>query len=476
MNLPKIVQGGMGVHISTPFLAKKCSLSGRGLGTVSGVGAEHWVSRILQLGDPGDHYRRALAHFPFQEVSERIITKYFVEGGIPAGQRFKVVSAFNLQPSQNLVELAVAASFALVWLAKEGHTKPVSVNYLEKIQMPLLSDITGAMLAGVDFVTMGAGITLQIPGVLDAIASGGIPSYRVSVGGNGDGTETISFDPSAFFGVKFSELKLKRPGFLPIVSTDTLARIMVGKLPQGSIQGFIVELPTAGGHNAPPRKKGNFDESGQPIYGPRDEVNFKGIRDLGIPFWIGGGFASPEGLAQAQALGAVGIQTGSIFALCEDSGMKPSLSSKIRRLGFRGELVIYTDAQASPTGYPFKVASVAGTLSDPVVYHDRKRKCEPSMLRVPYKREDGTIVFRCPSELVSDYERKGGKREDTVGRKCICCGLFAAAGLGNPLEPAIITMGDDVSFLPHLMKKETGSYTATDAIAYLLQTQKPNAL
>jgi NAD(P)H-dependent flavin oxidoreductase YrpB (nitropropane dioxygenase family) len=472
MNHLKVIQGGMGVYISTPFLAKRCSLNGSVLGTVSGVGAEHLLARILQLGDPGGHYRRALAYFPFQEVAERIIAKYFVEGGIPAGQRFKVVPAFSLHSSAELIGLMVAASYAFVWLAKEGHTRPMSVNYLEKIQIPLICYITGAMLAGVDYVTMGAGITLQIPGVLDAIASGGIPGYRVSVGGKRDGTETISFNPHSFFGMRLP--KLKRPGFLPIVSTDVLASIMTNRLPEGSIQGFVIELPTAGGHNAPPRKKGSFDGSGQPLYGLKDEVNFKKVQDLGIPFWIGGGYASPERLAQA--LGAVGIQAGSIFALCDDSGMEPSLRSEIRRLGYRGELAIRTDAQASPTGFPFKVAAVSGTLSDSAVYDARRRVCEPSMLRVPYRREDGTIVFRCPSEPIDDYERKGGRHEDTIGRKCLCCGLFAAAGLGNPLEPAILTMGDDVNFLRHLMKDENSSYTATDAIAYLLQTPKPHAL
>ena len=473
MNHLKIVQGGMGVYISTPFLAKKCSQGGV-LGTVSGVGAEHLLARILQSGDPGGQYRHALAHFPFQEVAERIIAKYFVEGGILVGQRFKVVPAFNLQPSSDLIGLMVAASYALVWLAKEGHTRPISVNYLEKIQIPLIYYITGAMLAGVDFVTMGAGITLQIPKVLDAIASGGVPSYCISVGGSRDGTETISFNPSSFFGMKFPELK--RPGFLPIVSTDTLAGIMAGKLSRGSIQGFVIELPTAGGHNAPPRKKGIFDADGQPIYGQKDEVNFEKIRDLGVPFWIGGSYASPELLAQARALGAVGIQAGSIFALSEDSGMEPSLRREIRRLGYRGELVIRTDAQASPTGFPFKVASVSGTLSDSMVYDARMRKCEPSMLRVPYRREDDAIVFRCPSEPAHDYERKGGKIQDIDGRKCLCCGLFASAGLGNPGEPPILTMGDDVNFLRHLMENENSSYRATDAIAYLLQKQKQSAL
>lgn len=459
-----IIQGGMGVYISTPFLANVCSRAGA-LGTVSCVGAERLLARILQTGDRGGHYRRALAHFPFSGIAERIVRKYFVEGGIPAGQEFKVVPAFSMQPRSDLIALAVAASFAFVWLAKEGHEGPVSVNYLEKIQIPHVYHLTGAMLASVDFVTMGAGITLQIPGVLDAIAAGRAPSYRVSVEESKEGSATVGFDPGAFFKAKIPELK--RPGFLPIVSTDVLASLMTRRLPTGSIQGFVVELPTAGGHNAPPREKGAIDESGQSVYGPKDDVAFGKLRDLDIPFWIGGSFASPEGRAKAQALGAVGIQAGSIFALSEDSGMDPSFRARIRRLGYRGELVVRTDPNASPTGFPFKVVQLPGTQSDPTVYAERTRICDLSILTVPYRREDGKIGFRCRSEPVDTYLRKGGKREDATGVRCLCNGLFSAAGLGNPHEPPIFTSGDDVSFLRRLMRDENDSYRAADAVAYL---------
>ncbi|OGI89771.1 hypothetical protein A2911_00730 [Candidatus Nomurabacteria bacterium RIFCSPLOWO2_01_FULL_40_15] len=461
-----IIQGGMGIYISSPNLANITSRAGV-LGTVSCTGAERVLVHLLQIGDVGGHYRRALSHFPFPEIAERILAKYFIEGGKPSDQNFKEVPLFSMRPRRDLIELAIAGSFALVWLAKEGHDNPISVNYLEKLQIGHIYHLTGAMLAGVDFVTMGAGITLQIPGVLDAIASGGIPSYRVYVENSTRGNETISFDPHEYLGKKFSR-ELMRPGFLPIVSTDVLAKLMVAKLPPGSIQGFVVELPTAGGHNAPPRKKGVFDETGQPLYGEKDEVAFDVLRDLGIPFWVGGSLASPEGLAKAQALGAVGIQAGSIFALSEDSGMASFHRAKIRYLGFRGELVVRTEANASPTGFPFKVPQLAGTHSDSEVYASRERNCSRKALQFPAERADGRIVFRCASEPVEDYIKKGGNLEDTVGARCLCNGLFAAVGLGDPSEAPIFTMGDDVSFLPHLMKDEFDSYTAVEAINWLL--------
>ena len=57
-----------------------------------------------------------------------------------------------------LAELCLVANFVEVYLAREGHDHPVGINYLEKIQPPHLPSIYGAMLAGVSYVLMGAGI------------------------------------------------------------------------------------------------------------------------------------------------------------------------------------------------------------------------------------------------------------------------------------------------------------------------------
>lgn len=463
---PVLIQGGMGIYVSSPNLAKAVSTSDpRAMGTVSCTAAERVVPHLLQIGDIGGHIKRAWEHFPFPEVVEPLYRKYFVEGGKLSDQVFKRIPAFSLSPPKELQALAVAASFALVWLAKEGHDNLISVNYLEKLQIPQIYQLTGAMLAGVNVVTMGAGLPKQIPAVLDALASGGIPEYVIDIDG-GD-KQKITFDPSSIFGKKFPK-ELKRPAFLPIVSLNLGVDSLLRVLDKSSIQGFIVELPVAGGHNAPPRVKGVFDETGQPVYGPRDEINFQKIKDLGIPFWIGGGLASPEGLAKAQALGAIGIQAGSIFALSNKSGFILKLKADLRRQGYRDELVIYTDSQASPTGYPFKIAQLSGTLSDKSLYGQRERICDRCALLRPIYLPDGKVTLVCSSEILKDFLRKGGKLEDAIGSMCLCNGLFAAVGLGNPGELPIVTMGDDVSFLRYLMKNENDSYSAADAVKYIL--------
>lgn len=466
LNFRKIIQGGMGIGVSGWRLPWNVSMNG-GLGTVSGVVLERLVPRILQKGDPGGHIRRALSHFPFPLVAEKIIKTYFVEGGIPKGTPYKAVPVFTLNPNFLLICLTVCSNFAFVWLAKENNPNPISINYLEKVAMPHVYAITGAMLAGVDFVTMGAGIPLQIPKLLEDISEGREVQYRLPVIGKNITSHTMSFNPESFFGAPLP--KMKKPGFIPIISSNLLANIFVKKLPAGSITAFVVEEPTAGGHNAPPRKP-IFNELGEPepIYGEKDKVDYAELASLGIPFWIGGSQASPEKLRWALSVGASGIQAGSIFALSDDSDMDSSIRRRICKQGYEGNLVIKTDMRISPTGFPFKKIQLEDTISEPEIYESRKRICDQGELVSPYERPDGKIGYRCPAEPFDKYVAKGGELKDAVGRGCLCNGLMSTVSLGNKEEPPVITMGDDVSFLPFLMANAEDSYSAADAIKYLL--------
>lgn len=461
--LPKIIQGGMGVYISTPFLANAVSQHG-GLGTVSGVAADKILARLLQAGDLRGHFRRALSHFSFPEVAREVLDEYFVPGGISPTAPYRPVPALTLDPSRMTIALHLCANFAFVWLAKEGHGKPVSINWLEKMQMAHLYSIAGAMLAGVDVITMGAGIPLQVPGVLDRLAHGQPAEYRVTVTGCASRTMTMRFDPCQYLGQPWPALH--RPEFLPIVSSDALATLMTKRAP-GGIQGFVVEAPSAGGHNAPPRGKLVLNESGEPVYGERDKPDFEKMTGLGVPFWIGGSYASPAGLARALSVGARGIQVGSIFALCAESGLDQRHRREVIRRWHHGQLRIRKDLSASPTGFPFQVAQLPGTLSDDAVYRARRRLCNQHGLATPHQLPDGAIVYHCPAERVQDYLRHGGDEADTRGVRCICNGLISATGLGDVGEPSIVTLGDDLGFLRYLTKDENGTYTMAQAMEYL---------
>ena len=60
----------------------------------------------------------------------------------------------------------------------------------------------------------------------------------------------------------------------------------------GRVDGLVIETPIAGGHNAPPRGKLQLNANGEPIYGERDQVDLAGLRALGVPFWMAGGYGN----------------------------------------------------------------------------------------------------------------------------------------------------------------------------------------
>lgn len=459
----------MGVGVSGWPLARAVALTGQ-LGVVSGVALDTVLARRLQLGDPGGDIRRALASFPNAAVSERILDRYFVEGGIDPGQPFRLVQRLSLDPAEQAVELIAAASFVEIFLAKEGHDGVVGVNFLEKIQMATPAAAFGAMLAGVDFVLVGAGIPAELPGLLDSFAAGNPGEISVDVIGTGTARYTVGVKPEQIAGTK---LELRRPKFLAIVASHVLASYLAREA-RTRPDGFVVEGPVAGGHNAPPRGPFDLDEEGQPIYGARDVVDLEKLAAVGLPYWLAGAYASRELLGTALEAGATGIQVGSAFALCDESGFDASLKRAFIEGALSGTLHVRTDPLASPTGFPFKVADLPGTVADPHVYAQRRRVCEAGYLRVPYRKEDGDVGYRCPAEPASAYVRKGGKLEETAERRCVCNGLIAAIGLGQrhrdgAIEPPLATIGQDLSFLPALLGTGRDSYKAADVVAYLLQ-------
>ncbi len=468
MQYPIIIQGGMGVAVSNWRLARAVSRLGE-LGVISGTALAIILARRLQAGDLEGDMRRALEHFPLPGVAERVLADHYVPGGKEPGAPLALTAMPALQPGPALTELTVAANFVEVFLAKAGHPGIVGINLLEKIQFPTLPSLYGAMLADVDYVIMGAGIPRAIPGVLDRLAVGEPAEMKIDVEGALPGEEFLSrFDPRAFW--KGPAPTLRRPQFLAIVSSATLAMTLARKS-SGRVDGFIVEGDVAGGHNAPPRGPLQLTPGGEPIYGPRDVPDLPKIKDLGRPFWLAGSYARPEKLAEALRLGAAGIQVGTLFAFCDESGIEPEIKLRVIAAARAGTARVFTDPVASPTGFPFKVAALAGTVSDPDVYASRERICDLGYLRQAYRKADGSVGYRCASEPLDDYVRKDGNAADTVGRKCLCNGLAATVGLGQwrdgVPEPALVTAGDEVSELARIVPTGAEHYAAGDVIRYL---------
>jgi nitronate monooxygenase len=470
MQFPKIIQGGMGVGVSNWRLANAVSRLGQ-LGVVSGTALDQLFVRRLAEGDDGGNMKRGLDAFPFPEMARRIWQEYFVPGGKPADAPYPNVPMHQRNSPRKLVELCMVSNFVEVFLAREGHKNPVGINFLEKVQMPHLASIYGAMLAGVGYVLMGAGIPLHIPGVLDAFAANHIAEYKLQVTGAVVGQDTMMHLNAANY-VEGILPTLKRPKFLAIVSSNTLATTMLRRA-SGRVNGLIIETPTAGGHNAPPRGKLQLNAAGEPVYGERDHVNIEELRALGVPFWLAGGYGNAEKLREAVEQGAAGIQVGTAFAFSAESGMRPDLKKKLLAQAKTGSGVVFTDPLASPTGFPFKVAQLEGTSSSFPIYQERKRVCDLGYLREPYAVSEGNIGYRCAAEPVANFVAKGGKVEDTVGRKCLCNALMANIGHAQKRkdgteELPLVTVGDDLNSIAQFLAPGEESYSAADVVASLM--------
>ena len=467
---PLIIQGGMGVGVSGWTLARTVSQRGM-LGVVSGTAVDTLVARRLQQGDEGGHYRRALAAFPLRELAEKFLATYFRSEPV---KRFKLLTLPQFPATPERDAMIMMGAFAEVYLAKENHNGVVGINLLTKIQFPTLATLYGAMLAGVNYVLMGAGIPREIPAILDRYTQGESATLKLDVQGlTGPEAVDMVFDPRTYF---TEPPTLPRPKFLAIVSTHSLAGILVKKS-FGHVDGFVVEAPEAGGHNAPPRGK-DVNERGEPQYGPRDYADLDAMRELGRPFWLAGNGSSPAVMKAALASGAEGLQVGTLFAFSDESGVTTDIKRQVVELAMSGKAEVYTDPRISPTGFPFKVLELPGTMSDASSFEARPKRCDLGYLRAAYRKEDGTIGFRCASEPDREFLKKGGDGAEISGRKCLCNALSGTIGMAQAnkdgyTEAAVVTTGDQVKKLADFLPPGTTHYSANQVIDYLLAGANP---
>jgi nitronate monooxygenase len=182
---------------------------------------------------------------------------------------------------------------------------------------------------------------------------------------------------------------LRRPRFLPIIASNALAATLLKKS-NGKVDGFIIEGPTAGGHNAPPRGKVTLNAQGEPVYGERDRVSLEAIRGLGVPFWLAGGFGGPDVLQAALDEGAAGVQVGTAFAYCENRSFG-TIQAGGAPPGGAGEFLVRTDWFFA-VGFPFKVVQLEGTASDERCASTAAR-LRPRLSAGSLPHPDGRITF-----------------------------------------------------------------------------------
>ncbi|MEZ4584156.1 MAG: hypothetical protein R3A10_21405 [Caldilineaceae bacterium] len=203
---------------------------------------------------------------------------------------------------------------------------------------------------------------------------------------------------------------------------------------------------------------------------------------MGLPFWLAGGYGSHAKL-QAASAGANGVQVGTLFALAEESGMKPEFRSAILAALKNGvdDADLVRTTVFSPTGFAFKVVQLPDTLADDTVYADRARICDIGLLQQrgfskPDADGERTLFQRCPAAPIESYVKQRGLARNTAERRCLCNGLLACVGLGQVKrthgelveEPAIVTLGNDLGGVRRLSRQGQIHYHAEDVVADIL--------
>jgi NAD(P)H-dependent flavin oxidoreductase YrpB (nitropropane dioxygenase family) len=505
LNKIKLIQGGMGVYVSNWRLAKAVAMEKPGItaGTVSGTGLDWVYARLLQLGDPGGHVRRALTAFDEKfgiGIGKKILDRYFLEGGKAPTSRFKnppqqIVRALDGSdiiplPSQSPapvalafdndnIELLIATGFAEVWLAKEGHHGNIFINFLKKVELPLVYTMYGAMLADVDGVIVGAGNPDGLAAACSRLVNHQSVNIDILVLYREPGEDFyVPFDPRLIADGKFTSKPLHRPALLAIASLEGLVQALSQSQSEAP-DGFIIEHHTAGGHNAGPQGPIRLDNLRQPIYSELDEPDLTAIHQIGLPFWLAGGYASREKIQKAQTFGATGVQVGSVFALAEESGMKPAYKSAIMNEIKKGteDSDLVKTTLFSPTGFPFKVVQLEGTLADDMVYAARSRICDIGLLQQRgFSKPDADgkrhLFQRCSAAPIEGFVKKRGLPHNTESRRCLCNGLLSTVGLAQGTnqkeEPAIVTLGNHLDSIRRLSHQGQYPYWVRDVVMDLL--------
>ena len=465
-----ITVGGMGAEISSLDLVVAVANhpSGRMSGNLSSVALADVYARRLQLGDKDGAIKRAFAAFSEKVPAlradvDRLYTAYHIPGGKAPEAPFKAVPLGGMQPPRDVQILTIAATFAHVWRAKQGAPgRPIGINFLRKIEHGLIFGLYGAVLAEVDWVVMGAGDPSAIPALLTKLARHEPVELPIHVATVPLGQYKVALNPRELVGGDLPAMR--RPLFFAILSSHLQAQGLAAN-PATKPDGFVMEAPIAGGHNAPPQKKVK-DERGYYIYGPEDEADIDAVAALGLPFWVAGGRGKPAKLETNDGP-LRGRQIGTLFALSAESGMAPEIRKKVLTMIWQQKLEVVNDGAASPSSYPFKVALMPGTVADPAVYGERERICNIGHLR-GWRPKNGVVIGACPADEEDRYTGSGGAAWRMKGAMCLCNGLLATCGLGQPGEAPLVTLGDIApvrELQRHLRRME---YTAAEAASWLI--------
>jgi nitronate monooxygenase len=163
-----------------------------------------------------------------------------------------------------------------------------------------------------------------------------------------------------------------------------------------------------------------LNKKGEPIYDANDDIDLAKFKTTvkDVPFWLAGSYAHADKLCDVIDLGGQGIQVGTMFALCKESGLEADVKAEtLEKIAGGQKYDVFTDPVVSPTGYPFKVLKIDNSLSSEKNYNERPRGCTMGFLTTPYVEPEAgnngeeKIGYRCPAEPVDGWIKKGGEPE-----------------------------------------------------------------
>ena len=307
----------------------------------------------------------------------------------------------------------MAANFVEVFLAKEGHDGVVGINYLRKIELPLPFALLRRDAGRRRLRPGGGGQPLRPP-------RPGAPARRrtrTSPGRSGsrgprsaDGDRAVAVSPRSL--VPAATAPLAAPAVLAIVASVDLATGLAGDPPS---PGRTASSSRARAPAATTRRRadrGGSSRGPAAVYDDRDargHPRHRRPRPAGLARRLLR--QRPRVCAGASPYGAVGVQVGTAFALCQESGFDADLKQPGARRRWRAGDV----SRAQPTGGSRRPGSRSGswswtaTLSDPQVEADRQRVCDLGVLRSPYRNADGRVDYRCPAEPVDHLRPAQGR-------------------------------------------------------------------
>ena len=440
----------MGVAISSWRLAQAVSRLGH-LGVVAGHRARPGARPPARGRRPRRPLRRAFDAFPFRGMAERVWSRYYIPGGKAPDAPYTRLPFHGLDCPRPLAEDCLLGNFVEVFLAREGHANPVGINYLEKIQTPHLVSIYGAMLAGVDYILMGAGIPLKIPGVLDAYVNHEPATYPLYVSGARDGDDTtMHFSAARVHGMRPAAARAA-----PVPADHRVERPGGHAAEEGQRQGGRVH------HRGPDGRRAQRAAARQArrstIRASRSTASATGgsrkrcAHSACRSGWRAGS-AAPMCCGRRSTKARLVCRWGRPSRYCEESGMRDDYKQAVLRPGRRrpgpGAAPIRWPRRP---GFPFKVVQLDGTVVGCVgvrrpAAHLRSRLPAGGL---PHARRPRSISDAPPSRSRSTSRRAGVKKTRRAGSASATRWsprpAPADAAQGRLVEAGIITAGDDLS-------------------------------